>query len=80
MSRRGGIDKKLEEFAASLLDEMVARKDALTFDQRIDAFKALTAYHLGVERNSVKKPDDDPGTGSSFRGWRGRLQEVSNAQ
>jgi hypothetical protein len=71
--RQASIANKLERVAEQLLDEMLKESSEMPFDQRLDALKVLSNYHLGVERQSDKgsKQEDEPG-GPTFAEWRKR--------
>ena len=74
MSRRqASIASKLERVAEQLLDEMLSGSTEMKFDQRLDALKVLSNYHLGVERQSDKgsRQETDSG-GPTFAEWRKR--------
>lgn len=62
---------KLAEVANGLLDDLLRPGNEIAWDQRIDAFKAISAYHLGLRRQSDKdsKPDGDPDA-PGFAKWR----------
>lgn len=68
------IGDKLNDVAEALLDDLLLPGNALSWDQRIDAFKVLTAYHLGLCKQVGKddKEPDDPDA-FSFNKARARL-------
>lgn len=64
------IKKKLDELALSLATH--ATLETTIFVDKLDAFKALTAYHLGVSKVNKKKSgeDNNPEKGETFDGFR----------
>lgn len=76
--RASKIEPKLARLAEALLDEAMGGGD-IPLDQRIEVFKVCTAYHLGVTKVSGKMEPPEDGGGASFKDWRGKLRDVTNA-
>jgi hypothetical protein len=53
------IETKLAKLATKIADEALA--DDVLLETRLDSFKALTAYHVGVSRVKSKDPTDSHG-------------------
>lgn len=65
------IKDKLDALASSIATS-ASMDGVLPFPDKLDAFKALTAYYLGVTKVSKKKNDEDDPTekGETFDGFR----------
>ena len=77
MKKVGGL---LEDLAVSLLQEALNGDHPVQFDQKLDAFKALTTYHVGVTRVNAKAPqnEDDP-IGFNFGAARKKISDASSS-
>ena len=68
------IKDKLDALAMDIAETAMAVNPdrPLLFGEKLDAFKALTAYHLGVAKVNKKKSgeDDKPEQGENFDGFR----------
>ncbi len=56
MSARSTIDRQIAALAEIIVKQ--ASEDGVELDVRVDAFKALTAYGLGMKK--VREKDDKP--------------------
>lgn len=52
------LKKELDKIALSLASAI--QQEECPLDAKLDAFKALTAYHLGLLRKNASQPADDP--------------------
>lgn len=64
------IGLKLAQLAGKLADG--ALRDDVTLDTRLDAFKALTTYFVGISKVKAKNLDDDD-DGENFGSFRDRI-------
>lgn len=65
MARKAGIGTELSKLAALIAKE--AQADNVELADRIDAFKSLTVYHIGVTKAKMKEePEDDTPNFGSF--------------
>lgn len=62
MSRQKSIGKQLEELARAILDK--ALLDQTPLPDKLDAFKVVTAYYVGVMKAAKNIPPEDPEGGS----------------
>ena len=62
MSRPKSIGRQLEELARAILDK--ALLDQTPLPDKLDAFKVVTAYHIGVIKAAKNLPPDEPDGGS----------------
>ncbi len=67
------IKIKLDALALAIADEA---KNEPNFGNKLDAFKALTAYHLGIVKIAKKKSGEDDPTekGETFDGYRKSIE------
>lgn len=66
------VAEGLATLAKSILDE--ARGGDVALDMRLDAFKAVTAYYVGVKKVNGKTDDSDDTEGAaSFDQFRQRI-------
>lgn len=81
MSRRKRmtIGDKLDALAESIIDLLRENKE-IPFDQRIDAFKALTTYRLGMGRLDAKLPEEPDPNAASFDKWKSQLKAEAHVQ
>lgn len=77
--KRKTIGDKLDELAESIIDKLLADDD-IALDQRVDAFKALTTYRLGMGRLDAKLPEEADANGASFDKWKSELRGVDGQQ
>lgn len=72
--RQKAIANKLEQVAEQLLDEILASREHIPFDGRLDALKVLGTYHLGIAKQSAKDSKlDEEEVGPTFTGWRKKI-------
>lgn len=71
--KQKSIGKLLEELARDILGAAARAETAL--EDKLEAFKLVTAYHLGVIK-ATKKADDDEPEGGSFDKVRRELRTV----
>ena len=69
------IGAQLDSLAKSIAKD--AQSDKLSFTDRLDAFKVLTTYYVGITRAKAKTPDEDP-SGSTFDNFRNKLAETDD--
>jgi hypothetical protein len=62
MSRPKSIGRQLEELARSILE--VALRDQTPLPDKLDAFKVVTTYHIGISKAAKNLPSDDSAGGS----------------
>jgi hypothetical protein len=85
--RKDDIGDKLEALAVKLVDEALADTEVKEigtdgkptgrscFTDRLEAFKVVAAYHVGVMKVKAKIPDDDDDA-PTFDNIRNRLKAV----
>ena len=62
------LKQQLNALALSIAS--LASSETVSFPDRLDAFKALTAYHLGLTKIGKKSGEDDNKHGESFDAFR----------
>lgn len=72
------LREKLETAAARILDESTSADS--TFMQRLEAFKAVTQFHLGTSKLKGGAPDDDEGpkAETSFNAIRSKIEAATD--
>lgn len=73
MSRPKTIGKQLEDLARDILAK--AALDQTPLPDKLEAFKIVTAYHIGVTKAAKNLPPDEP-EGGSFDKLRTGLRAV----
>lgn len=67
------IPKQLSEMAEALIADAMSKDSKMTAKEKVDIFKAASAWYLGV-RKARQKDGDDPGDGSeTFEALRERI-------
>lgn len=81
MTKKAGtkedIGSKLAALAIIIADK-ASKPDVLLTDV-LDAFKALTAYHIGTTRVNAKRDTEDDDEGSTFNGLRKRIDAAASS-
>lgn len=75
------LGPKLTQFAENMLDDLLADgNEDVSFSQKIDALKALSALHLGIAKINGRLPDDDvpAGGGVSMSMWKARAASAGD--
>ena len=62
----------IEELAQKVINE--AMGPTVAFEDRVDAFKAVTTYHVGVAKLNGKKPPAGDDNVSTFADIKSRIQ------
>ena len=70
------VGQGLSQLAESLLD--ACNKGEVGFDQRLDAFKAVTSYYVGVAKIKAKTDDDDNSGVPNFERFTRDIQAASD--
>ncbi len=77
------VKKKLDTMAESLIDEamkpLVEGVPVLSTKEKVDIFKAATAWYLG-NRKANKGESDEPGEGGTFAELRQRINGKETTQ
>lgn len=76
MSDTPQIGPKLTQLAEKILDELLCDTQ-VSLQARVDALKAISTLHLGLEKLSGRMPRDDDGDTTTFSSLRRRVQETT---
>lgn len=71
----GSLREELDKIALSITQDI--QKDDCPLDIRLDAFKVLTAYHLGLMKKGDKTGAEDTGR-PTFSDLRKKVEAVGN--
>ena len=66
------LKDQLDKLALSIAS--TANADGVNLPDRLDAFKALTAYHLGLTKVGKKSGEEDKPKGETFDGYREQIE------
>lgn len=81
--KKTDIGEKLEQLAERLVNEALANnaepEKNLGFTARLDVFRAISTYHLGLKKLK-KKPGDDDDEDVNFNDVKARLRAVGGAK
>lgn len=66
------LKQQLDALALSIAS--IAAADTVSFPDRLDAFKALTAYHLGLTKVGKKSGEDKENQGENFDAFRKSIE------
>ncbi len=72
MTKIDPLKAQLDKLALSIAS--TANGENVTLPDRLDAFKALTAYHLGLTKIGKKTGEDDKPKGETFDGYRKSIE------
>lgn len=75
MSDAPQLGPKLTQLAEKILDELLSEQSDASLPARIDALKAISTLHLGLEKLAGKMPSGDDGETTTFSSLRRRVQE-----
>ena len=77
-SPKADIGAKLNEMAGQIMDAamMSAGSEAVPLETKVDVFKAVSAYYLGVSKVKPKEPDEAPT--ASFGEFRRKIELASS--
>lgn len=53
------IGRDLDRLARNICDSLLSDHSKIPFGEKLDAFKALTAYHLGLQKMTRKDNGED---------------------
>ena len=75
--KQQSLREKLETAAARILDESTSADS--TFMQRLEAFKAVTQFHLGTSKlkGGQDGDDDSPRAETSFNAIRSKIEAAT---
>lgn len=75
---KADIGAKLNEMAAEIMDAAMSAQgaDAVPLETKVDVFKAVSAYYLGVSKVKVKEPDEAPN--ANFGEFRRKIELASS--
>lgn len=77
MSDSPQLGSKLTQLAEKILDELLCDASEASLPARIDALKAISTLHLGLEKLAGRMPHEDGGETTTFSSLRRRVQETT---